>query len=94
VDLQCVEEEIGPFYYRDHLPLLGKHAHCDRLYINLVEPTSLSGLLVSLSAVYYVYACVMFVFRLYTFTCYRKPEILLKYNSISSLVFMHFFSPF
>ena len=25
VDLACVEEEVGPFYYRDHLPLLGKH---------------------------------------------------------------------
>ena len=24
VDLRCVEEEVGPFYYRDHLPLLGK----------------------------------------------------------------------
>ena len=23
VDLLCVEEEVGPFYYRDHLPLLG-----------------------------------------------------------------------
>ena len=24
VDLTCVEEEVGPFYYRDHLPVLGK----------------------------------------------------------------------
>ena len=24
VDLTCVEEEVGPFYYRDHLPLLGE----------------------------------------------------------------------
>ena len=24
VDIMCVEEEVGPFYYRDHLPLLGK----------------------------------------------------------------------
>ena len=24
VDLRCVEEEVGPFYYRDHLPLLGE----------------------------------------------------------------------
>lgn len=24
VDLLCVEEEVGPSYYRDHLPLLGK----------------------------------------------------------------------
>ena len=25
VDLRCVEEEVGPFYYRDHLPLLGRY---------------------------------------------------------------------
>ena len=24
VDVTCVEEEVGPFYYRDHLPLLGE----------------------------------------------------------------------
>ena len=24
VDLKCVEEGVGPFYYRDHLPLLGE----------------------------------------------------------------------
>ena len=24
VDLTCLEEEVGPFYYRDHLPLLGE----------------------------------------------------------------------
>ena len=25
VDLTCVEEEVGPFYYRDHLPVLGTY---------------------------------------------------------------------
>lgn len=26
VDVTCVEEEVGPFYYRDHLRLLGKNS--------------------------------------------------------------------
>ena len=25
VDLTCIEEEVGPFYYRDHLPVLGNY---------------------------------------------------------------------
>ena len=25
VDLTCLEEEVGPYYYRDHLPVLGTY---------------------------------------------------------------------
>ena len=31
VDLKCVEEDVGPFYYRDHLPLLGELSYRDHL---------------------------------------------------------------
>ena len=33
VDLTCVEEEVGPFYYRDHLPLLGELFYRDHLSV-------------------------------------------------------------
>ena len=33
VDLKCVEEEVGPFYYRDHLPLLGELFYRDHLSV-------------------------------------------------------------
>ena len=42
VDLRCVEEEVGPFYYRDHLPLLGEYQILSCDYLPLPSPLYLS----------------------------------------------------